>query len=134
MRILDSERRLNILLQSDLGSFGRWATDWQVKFNAKKCGVMSLTHKKDKTEHSYYLSNTLLKSVNSYKDLGINISSDLTWSYRVDLTVIKQKASRILGLLKRKVGCNNMVIMEYALPVWAPYILKDNSTMEKINK
>ena len=80
------------ILQSDLDSLDRWATDWQVIFNTKKYEVMRRTkpqHKKDKTEHSYYLSNTLLKSVNSYKDLGVNMSSNLTWSYHVDLTVNK---------------------------------------------
>ena len=37
------------ILQSDLDSLDRWATDWQVKFNTKKCEVMRITHKKDKT-------------------------------------------------------------------------------------
>ena len=57
-------------LLSDLDSLDRWATDWQVEFNTKKCEVMRITHKKDKNKHSYYLSNTLLKSVYLYKDQG----------------------------------------------------------------
>ena len=62
------------ILQSDLDPLDRWAKVWQVKFNTKKCEVMRITHKKDKTEHSYYLSATLLKSVNMYKDLGVQVT------------------------------------------------------------
>ena len=40
------------ILQPDLDSLDRWVTDWQVKFNTKKCEVMRITHKKDKTEYS----------------------------------------------------------------------------------
>ena len=115
-----------------------------MKFNTKKSKVTRITHKEDKTEHSYYLSNTLLKSVNSYKDLGVDMSSNLTWSYHVDLTV--NKANRVLGLLKRTVGCNNIVIfsmlyksllrpiLEYACPVWAPCSVKDISSIVKIKR
>ena len=31
------------ILRSDLDSLDRWATDWQVKFNTKKCEVMRIT-------------------------------------------------------------------------------------------
>ena len=43
-----------------LDSLDTWAKDLQVKFNTKKCEVMRMTRKNDKTEHLYYLSNTLL--------------------------------------------------------------------------
>ena len=72
------------------------------------------------------------------------MSSDLTWSYHVDLKV--NKAIRVLGLFKRTVGCNYIVILsilytsllrlilEYACPVWAPCLVKDILSIEKIQR
>ena len=61
-------------LQSDLDSLSNWTKSWQVKFNSEKCEVMRITHKQDKSKHPYYLSNTELRFVDSYKDLGVNMS------------------------------------------------------------
>ena len=72
------------------------------------------------------------------------MSSDLTWSYHVDIKV--NKANRVLGLLKRTVSRNNIVIfsmlcksllgpiLEHACPVWAPCLVKDISSIEKIQR
>ena len=46
----------------------------QVKFNPQKCEVMRITHKQDKSKRPYHLSNAELKSVNSCKDLGVDVS------------------------------------------------------------
>ena len=62
----------------------------------------------------------------------------------MDLTV--NKANKVLGLLKRTVGGKNKEIftmlykslvrpiLEYACPVWAPYLVKDISAIEKIQR
>ena len=114
-------------LQSDLDSLENWTKSWQVKFDSEKCEVMRITHKQDKSTHAYYLSNTELRFVDSYKDLGINTSRDLSWSNHVD--VIVNKANKVLGLLNRTVGNKNKdifsmlykslvrPILEYACPV-----------------
>ena len=89
-----------LALQSDLDSLENWTKSWQVKFNSEKCEVMRISHKQDKSKHPYYLSNTELRFVDSYKDLGINMSRDLSWSNHVD--VIVNKANKMLGLLKHR--------------------------------
>ena len=43
--------------------------------------------------------------MSSYKDLGVNTASDLTWTKLVGETV--HKANKVLGLLKRTVGSKN---------------------------
>ena len=55
-------------LKSDLDSLKNWTRSLHVKFNPQKCEVTRITHKQDKSKHPYYLSNTELKSVNSYKE------------------------------------------------------------------
>ena len=105
---------------------------------------MRITHKQDKSTHPYYLSKTELRFVDSYKDLGVNMPRDLSWSNHVD--VIVNKASRVLGLLKRTVGSKNKEIfsmlykslvrpiLEYACPVWSPHLVKDILAIEKVQR
>ena len=42
---------------------------WQVKFNPKKCEVMRITHKQNKSKHSYHLSNTVMKLILGYSPI-----------------------------------------------------------------
>ena len=82
--------------------------NWQVKFNPEKCEAMRISHKQDKSKHQYYLSDARLKCVDSYKDLGVIMSRDLSWSNHVNASV--NKANKVLGLLKRTVGSKNREI------------------------
>ena len=105
---------------------------------------MRITHKQDKSKHPYHLSNTELKSINSCKDLGVHVSRDLSWSNHVDAIV--NKANKVVGLLKRTVGSKNREIfsmlykslfrpiLEYACPVWSPYLVKDKLAIEKVQR
>ena len=72
------------------------------------------------------------------------MSNNLKWSEQVNSTV--NKASRILGLIKRTVGSSNTVvfaklykalvrpILEYASPVWSPYQVKEVKALEGIQR
>ena len=128
-------------LQSDLDSLENWTKSWQVNFNSDKCEVMRITLKQDKSIPSYYLSNTELRFVDLYKDLGVNMSRDLSWSNHVG--VIVNKANKVLGLLKRTVSSKNKEIfstlykslvrpiLACACPVWSPHLVKDILAIEK---
>ena len=65
-----------LALQSDLDFLENWTKSWKVEFNPQKCEVMRITHKQDKSQHPYQMSNTELKSVNLCKDLGVDVSRD----------------------------------------------------------
>ena len=116
-----------------------------VKFNPEKCDVKRISYKQDKSKHQYYLSNARLKCVDSYKDLGVIMSGDLSWSNHVNASV--NKANKVLGFrLKRTVGSKNREIfsvlnrslvrplLEYASPVWSPYLVKDKLAIESIQR
>ena len=116
----------------------------QVKFNPQKCEVMRITHKQDKSKRPYHLSNAELKSVNSCKDLGVDVSRDWSWSNHVDAIV--NNADIVVGLQKRTVGSKNRKIfsmlykslvrpiLEYACPVWSPYLVKEKLAVEKVQR
>ena len=133
-----------LALQSDLDFLENWTKSWQVKFNPQKCEVMRITHKQDKSKRPYHLSNAELKSVNSCKDLGVDVSRDWSWSNHVDAIV--NNADIVVGLQKRTVGSKNREIfsmlykslvrpiLEYAFPVWSPYLVKDSLALEKVRR
>ena len=105
---------------------------------------MKITHKQDKIKHPYHLSNTELKSVNSCKDLGVDVSRDWSWSNHVDAMVYK--ANIVVDLLKRTVGSKNREIfsmlykslvrpiLEYACLVWSPYLVNGKLALEKVQR
>ena len=72
------------------------------------------------------------------------MSRDLSWSNHVNAIV--NKAKKVVGLLKRTVGSKNREIfsmlykslfrpiLEYACPVWSPYLVKDKLAIEKVQR
>ena len=80
-------------LQLDVDRLLSWASTWQRRFNPDKCEVLRVTHKRDLSIPTYSLC-TSIKSVKSVKDLGITISSDLSWSEHVNVTININCATR----------------------------------------
>jgi len=123
-----------------------WCKTWQSKFNPDKCEIMRITHKQNKSEGRYRLSpnGDAIKNVKNIKDLGITISYDLSWSDHIHDVV--NKANRVLGLIKRILGPKSAPefsllykslvrpILEYAAPVWSPYLVKDIVLLEKVQR
>ena len=134
------------ILQSDLFHLRNWSEVWQLNFNAKKCEIMQVTHNRDKSVPHYSLvpRGERLSSVSSVKVLGITISHDLSWSLHV--VEVVNKANKVLGLIKRTIGSVNKEIfstlykalvrpiLEYASPVWCPYLVKNIVLLEKVQR
>ena len=63
-----------------------------------------ITNKRDLSLLTYSLG-TSLKSLKCVKDLGIMVSSELSWSEPVNVTV--NKANKLLGLVHGTAGSSN---------------------------
>ena len=104
---------------------------------------MRITHSRDESETNYFLEKPL-KDVDNFKDLDVTITKDLSWGNRISITVTK--ANKILGSIKRSVGPANanvfsmlykslvQPILEYAAPVWCPYLVKDIHALENVQR
>ena len=80
------------------------------------------------------------ESVSEVKDLGIYITSNLSWSMQANKCA--NKANSVLGFIKRTVGPKNpqlfsklykslvRLILEYCSPVWCPHLkrLRESTT------
>ena len=72
------------------------------------------------------------------------MSKDLSWDNHISITV--NNANNLLGLIKRSVGTTNVnifstlylslvrPILEYAVPVWCPYLVKDIRALESVQR
>ena len=139
-RVLNTEKDTG-QLQGYLSKLQSWSVDWQLKFNPGKCEVIRMTKKTDFAKPSYTLMNETLKLVDVSKDLGVNITSKLSWSFQLNECV--NKANKVVGFLKRTVSRRNdklfskldmslvHPILEYCVPVWSPYLKKGISFLEK---
>lgn len=92
----------------------------------------------------YHLDNCPLNKVPSHIDLGVTITSDLSWSEHI-LTTCK-RANSMLYLLRRTfvhVSFKASIqlyktyvrpLLEYAGPVWCPVLVRDQSLLESVQR
>ena len=134
------------ILQSDLFHLRNWSEVWQLNFKAKKCEIMRVTHNRDKSvpHYSLVLHAESLSSVSYVKDLGITILHDISWTFHV--VEVVNKANKVLHLIKCTIGSVNKQILstlykalvrpilEYASPVWCPYLVKNIVLLEKVQR
>ena len=128
-------------LQQDLAHLETWARNWGMRFNAKKCYLLSI---RQHLSHFYTLNGHILQSVQRNPYLGLTISNDLKWSTHINN--ICSKASSILVFLCRNLRhCStkcrkNAYIslvrstLEYGATVWDPYLKADIDRLERIQR
>ena len=144
-RRISSPEDFNIL-QNDVDAVNNWVNANHLCFNTTKCKYMLITRKKRPLNTPAILINGIpLDMVDSYKYLGLLISSDLSWSHHIDS--ICSKARKILGLLYRRFSCDTephallqlylslvRPHLEYGSQVWDPHLQKDINQLESVQK
>ena len=128
-------------LQEDLNNLQKWATDWGMKFNAKKCYLLS---SKTKTSYFYTVKNQILKQVQNNPYLGITISDNLKW--RTHINNICKKANFTLGFIRRNLRhcpqpCRKNAYLalvrskvEYLSIILDPYLQTDKDRLERVQR
>jgi hypothetical protein len=91
-----------INMQAKLDLFVNWGNCWGMNFNPKKCCVMTFTNNKSPVNFTYSINGSDLTKVDEFNDLGVIVSSKLTWDTHINNCVTK--ANKRLGLIKRCVG------------------------------
>ena len=94
-RIIDDNSDIQ-QLQSDLTNLNDWSADRFMEFNSRKCKHLVITRKKNIVDSTYALNGSRILSVTTEKDLGVHVSTKLSWNYHID--VIISKANKMLGM------------------------------------
>ncbi len=108
-----------------------WASRNELTFQPIKCENLRITRKRHSIQRSYTLNELTLKTVTSVRDLGVQVSHNLTWADHI--ANIISKANRMLGFLRRHcskgVSCDIQKTLYislvrshliYASQVWSP--------------
>ena len=134
-------------LQQDIDLIYSWSTANLMTFNVSKCKCMLVSRRRntDCPPINLNLNDHQLENVQTYKYLGLLLSSDLSWTHHIESTCTK--ARKLLGLLYRQFSNNTdptvMVKLylslvrphlEYGAQVWHPYTAKDTHTLEKVQQ
>lgn len=118
------------LLQADLNNVSEWCRLWRMELNINKCKFLRVSRSNDNLP-VYYLNNVALESTNSYKYLGLHITSKLTWNHHVEYII--NQANRLMGYLRRNFSHAPSPLklllyktllrpkLEYAAAIWDPY-------------
>ena len=93
---------------------------------------------------NYSLIETALDSVNSFKDIGVYVSSDLLWASQINSIV--SKCNSIIRMIQRSVGYSSPSSvtqglyeslvrsqMNYCCPLWAPHCKKSKKKQKNPN-
>ena len=83
-----------------LNTLEQWSTSSNLAFNPTKCKVETISRKRSKLIKTCYTMDDLqLEHCSHERDLGVWISTDLTWKKQVEAQ--SGKANKILGYVKR---------------------------------
>lgn len=134
-------RQDHLQLQTDLRSLEEWAAKWGMRFNAKKCYVMSINNK---SSNFYELDKHILQEVEESPYLGVTLSNSHKFSSHINK--ISSKASSTLGFLRRNLkncpaDCRRTAYLslvrstlEYASIVWDPHLQRDIDKLEQVQR
>ncbi|KAJ3656484.1 hypothetical protein Zmor_015557 [Zophobas morio] len=129
-------------LERDLRAIYDWTYDWLLPLNLDKCKVLHRGNNNPK--HVYFVDNLLLSCTDSHVDLGVVVTSNLSWTEHVQR--VASKANKILFLLTKTFSKASPLVfsklfktyvrplLEFANGVWSPILQKDILGLESIQR
>ena len=139
-----------IILQNDVNKLFEWSVRNKMNFHPDKCKVLPITNKSmihplPLYEFWYSLNGNPLDYVTNEKDLGVVITSKLSWSSQCDnlvnkannqLALVRRSCYFILDYKQRRVLYLSLVrsIFEHCCQVWAPQSKKSLNSFDLLQK
>ncbi|RZC37033.1 hypothetical protein BDFB_009272 [Asbolus verrucosus] len=130
------------LIDDDLKTVEKWCPDWFIPINPSKCSVLHLGHNNPKL--LYTINKNIIKVIESQKDLGIVITTQLKWTNHV-INIVKRANSMIYLFRKAFQSLNETTftklyktyirpLLEFGNVIWSPNLKKDINSLEKVQR
>ena len=134
-------------LQEDISKLVNWINSVLLALQPSKCCAMLISRKRDDSSPppTFTVDGTNLALVKSVTYLGVQITSDLSWSPHISNLCAKTR--KLIGLLYRRFykHADSATLLqlyktfirphlEYAAIVWDPYLAKDIESLEKVQR
>lgn len=131
--------------QKDMHLMHAWSEKWMLKFHPDKCKTMRIGRSKVE-KHEYTLKADLkpMEETIAEKDVGVTIDNKLSFDKHITEKVSKAKS--IIGVIRRTFEYLDLKTfrmlyvslvrphLEYANPVWNPYLKKHIDMIENIQR
>ena len=129
-------------LQMDIDSVVEWTEKWLIPLNEAKCTILHIG--KNNPHYQYNINGVNIQPTTWVKDLGVIITNDLKWEAHINNIV--KKANRKLFLIRKAFrfldettfktlfGTYILPILEYSSSVWSPYLTKDITLLEGVQR
>ena len=131
-----------LVLQQSIDNLDEWCLKWGMSFNTSKCKIIHVG--RNNPNYDYSMNGETLQTSDTEKDIGFNIHSSLKPS--IHCNIIAKKAHTVLSLVSRNfhyrdkktfvnLYCQHVrPILEYASPVWSPWLECDKKVVEDVQK
>ena len=129
-------------LQETLANLERWADQWCMSFNVKKCKVMHVG--RNNNRNAYTMGGQTLTATTEERDIGVQITDNLKPA--AQCTKAARRASVVLGQIARAFHYRDKFTfmrlykqyvrphLEFASQAWNPWHLKDIEVLEKVQQ
>ena len=139
-----------LLLQSSLDNVSHWCDLWNLALNYNKCTKLTIslnqTHSASVDDSfTYHIQSTPVQPTTVQRDLGIILTSNLSWNEHYN--VISSKAYHSLNLIRRTISVNTTVStkkllyytmvrshLTYCSQLWRPHYIQDIVRLERIQR
>ncbi len=114
-----------------------------MELNNTKCKAMRISRKNTPAQTNYSINGHIIEQVTNFKDLGVVVSKDLSWSQhnnsivskaRKTLALIKRNCKEVKNIKTRRTLYCTLVRsrLEYVSNVWSPYTIKHKLLIENV--
>ena len=140
-RVVETRSEADVL-QQDINNMVKWASDWEMAFNSKKCKV--LHYGRGNKRHKYYMDGKELEEVEEEKDLGVWMETSLKPTRQCEAAA--KNGYSAIGIIRRSFHYRTKATLlplyktfvrprlEFAAAAWSPWTEQDTETLEKVQK
>ena len=140
----DALADLHWKIQHDINSIATWANDSGMTFNIDKCFYATFGTYADSDTRSYKINDDAILTSSCFGDLGVTVSTPLSFNKHIDHVVAKcfsrlsliNKVFRIRSKhsLLRLYKCMVRPLLDYASITWNPYTVGNILRVERVQK